>query len=174
MTALSAWSLVTGRLRMAPVGYWDLPDLVALKGNPIAYAQMLGGVRGPMAVAEELAEEIRGWSAHGYGMWSVRALRGRFLGVTGLMDRPDGRGVALRFAFWPAARGYGMASEAAGMALTYAHSVAGLPRVIAVAREDNLGSRAVLGAIGMVEFDGFDRDGVTLLVYQSVRQPKAA
>jgi RimJ/RimL family protein N-acetyltransferase len=170
MTTLSAWNLTSGRLRMAPVGYWDLQDLVALKGDPQAYGQMLGGVRGPVQVAEELAQEIQDWGKYGYGMWSVRALRGRFLGVTGLMHRPDGRGVAIRYAFWPQARGVGLASEAAGMALNYAHGVAGLERVIGVAAEQNLASRTVLGAIGMVEVDQFIRNGTLLLVYQSVRR----
>ncbi len=170
MTALSAWSLVTGRLRMAPVGYWDLPDLVALKADPRAFAQMLGGVRSPVQAAEELAQDIQDWGAFGYGMWSVRALRGRFLGITGLMHRPDGRGVALRFAFWPEARGVGLAREAASMILNYAHDVAGLERVIGVAREQNFASRTVLGSIGMVEVERFTRDGILLIVYQSVRQ----
>ena len=120
--------------------------------------------------AEELAQDIRDWGAHGYGMWSVRALRGRFLGVTGLMHRPDGRGVALRFAFWPEARGLGLASEAAALALNYAHGTAGLERVVAVAAEQNFASRTVLGSIGMAEVDRFTRDGVLRLVYQSVRQ----
>jgi RimJ/RimL family protein N-acetyltransferase len=154
---------------MSPVGYWDLRDIVALKGDPRAFAQMLGGVRGPVQAAEELAQDVRDWAQFGYGMWSVRALRGRFLGLTGLMHRPDGRGIGLRFAFWPEARGVGLASEAASMALNYAHDVAGLERVVAVAREDNLGSRAVLGSIGMVEIEHFTRDGVLLFVYQSVR-----
>jgi RimJ/RimL family protein N-acetyltransferase len=171
MTALSAWNLTTGRLRMSPVGYWDLRDLVALKRDPRAFAQMLGGVRTPVETADELAREIQDWGALGYGMWSVRALRGRFLGITGLMHRPDGRGVALRFAFWPEARGYGLASEAAGMALHYAHGVAGLQRVVGVAAEDNMASRMVLGSIGMVEVERFVRDGVTRVVYQSVRGP---
>lgn len=170
MTALSAWHLVTGRLRMAPVGYWDLADLVALKADPLAFAQMLGGVRNPVQTAEDLAREIQAWGAYGYGMWSVRALRGRFLGVTGLMHRADGRGVALRFAYRPEMRGYGLASEAAGMALNYAHGRAGLPRVVAVAAEQNFASRTVLGSIGMVEVERFLRNGVEMLVYQSVRQ----
>ncbi len=170
MTALSAWHMVTGRLRMAPVGYWDLRDLVALKGDPLAYAQMLGGVRAPFEVADELAAEVRDWGAYGFGMWSVRALRGRFLGVTGLQHRADGRGVALRFAYRPEVRGFGMASEAAGMALNYAHGVAGLARVVAVAAEENVSSRTVLGAIGMSETERFVRDGVVRVVYQSVRQ----
>ncbi|HVE20809.1 MAG TPA: GNAT family N-acetyltransferase [Acidocella sp.] len=170
MIGLSPWNLTTARLRMTPVGYRDLPDLTALKGDPRAYALMLGGVRGPVQVAEELAQEIRDWGAHGYGMWAVRALRGRFLGVTGLMARADGRGVALRFAFWPEARGVGLAREAAGAALNYAHDSAGLARVVAVAREDNFASRTVLGSIGMAEVERFTRDGVLLLVYQSIRR----
>ncbi len=169
MTSLSAWVLTTGRLRMAPVGYWDLAELVALKGDARAYALMLGGVRGRVEVAEELAAEIAAWGRLGFGMWSVRALRGRFLGVAGLAERPDGRGVGLRFAFWPQARGVGLASEAAAAALNYAHDVAGLARVVGVAREENVASRTVLGAIGMVEVERFFRDGYLLVVYQSVR-----
>jgi RimJ/RimL family protein N-acetyltransferase len=169
VTVISAWSVTTARLRMTPVGYRDLADLAALKGDPRAYALMLGGVRSRVQVAEELAQEIQDWGAHGYGMWAVRALRGRFLGVTGLMARPDGRGVALRFAFWPEARGVGLARESAGAALNYAHATAGLERVVAVAREDNFASRTVLGSIGMAETERFTRGGILLLVYQSVR-----
>jgi len=170
MTALSAWNLTTARLRMTPVGYWDLQDLVALKANPLAFAQMLGGVRSAQQTAEEMAQDIQDWGAHGYGMWSVRALRGRFLGITGLMHRADGRGVALRYAFWPQARGFGLASESAAMALNYAHGTAGLERIIAVVAEQNFASRTVLGSIGMTEVERFTRDGVLRLVYQSVRQ----
>jgi RimJ/RimL family protein N-acetyltransferase len=173
MNGLSPWNLTTARLRMTPVGYRDLPDLTALKGDPRAYALMLGGVRNPVQVAEDLAQEIRDWGAHGYGMWAVRALRGRFLGVTGLMARADGRGVALRFAFWPEVRGVGLARESAGAALNYAHGTLGLERVVAVAREDNFASRTVLGSIGMTEVERFTRDEVLLLVYQSFRRHAA-
>jgi RimJ/RimL family protein N-acetyltransferase len=166
--------LVTARLVMAPVAAGDLRDLMVLKGDPRAFAQMLGGVRGPVQVAEELAEDIRGWGEFGFGMWAVRARAGlKFLGVTGLMHRPDGRGVALRFALWPDARGVGLAREAAGAALRFGHEVAALPRVIAVAREENFASRMVLGAVGMAEAERFFRDGVSLLVYHSVRSQNA-
>lgn len=169
MSVSSAWVVTTARLKMVPVGHRDLPDLLRLKGDPRAFAMMLGGVRGPVKVAEELAQDIQDWGRFGYGMWAVRALRGKFLGLTGLMHRTDGRGVALRFAFSPEARGYGLASEAASAALNYAHGNAGLDQVIAVAREDNFSSRAVLGAIGLVEIERFRRDGNILLVYQSIR-----
>jgi RimJ/RimL family protein N-acetyltransferase len=105
-------------------------------------------------------------------MWTVRARGGgRFLGLTGLMHRQDGRGIALRFALWPDARGIGLASEAAGAALTYGHESAGLARIIGVAREQTFASRMVLGAVGMTEDERFIRHGIPLLVYQSVRRP---
>jgi RimJ/RimL family protein N-acetyltransferase len=170
MGVSSAWVITTARLRMTPVGYWDLPDLIRLKGDPRAFAFMLGGVRGPLQVAEELAHDIQDWGRFGYGMWSVRGHRGKFLGMTALMHRPDGRGVALRFAFMPEARGAGLASEATSAALNYAHEVAGLEHVVAVAREENFASRAVLGAIGMSQVGDFYRDGNLLFIYQSVRR----
>ena len=134
---------------------------------------MLGGVRSPSAVAAELADEISDWSRLGYGMWAVRAVSdGHFVGVVGLQDRPDGRGVGLRFALRPEEQGHGYASEAAGAALRFAHERAELGRVVAVAREDNIASRQVLGAIGMIEGGAFYRDGVTLLLHESVRRSK--
>ena len=75
--------------------------------------------------------------------------------MTGVHERPDGRGFGLRFALRPQARGHGFAREAAGAALRFAHEQAGLARVVAVARETNFDSRTVLGAIGMRPADKF-------------------
>lgn len=169
MSVSSAWVVTTARLRLTPVGYWDLPDLIRLKGDPRAYALMLGGVRSPGQVAEELAQDIQGWGQYGYGMWAVRAKQGKFLGITALMHRPDELGVALRFAFYPEARGVGLAREAASAALIYAHDVAHLPRVVAVAREDNFASRQVLSSIGMSRISEFQRNGNLLFIYQSIK-----
>ena len=43
-----------------------------------------------------------------------------------------------------------------------------MPRIVAVARGDNFGSRMVLGSIGMRECDAFLRDGHLMLVYESL------
>ncbi|GAN79001.1 GNAT family N-acetyltransferase [Acidocella aminolytica] len=169
MSVTWAWVVETARLRMTPVGYWDLPDLIQLKSDPRAFALMLGGVRSPVQTAEELAQDIQGWGKNGYGMWAVRAKRGKFLGITALMNRADGLGVALRFAFYPEARGFGLAREAASAALIYAHDTAHLPEVIAVAREDNYGSREVLSSIGMSRVREFNRNGNLMIVYQSIK-----
>jgi RimJ/RimL family protein N-acetyltransferase len=163
-----SWHLRTGRLILRPVSWGDLAELEALKGDPRAYAVMLGGVRNPGQVAAELAGEVSDWSRLGFGMWAVRAVSdGRFVGLVGLQERPDGRGVGLRFALRPEEQGHGFASEAAGAALRFAHERAGLARVVAVAREDNIGSRQVLGGIGMAPRSMFLRDGIELIVYES-------
>ncbi|APH55983.1 Acetyltransferase, GNAT family [Granulibacter bethesdensis] len=162
--------LRTGRLLLYPVTYADLPDLCRIKADPGVFAIMLGGVRNSLQAAEDLAADIAFWGQHNVGMWAVRdAHTGHFEGLTGLMGRPDGRGMSIRFAFWPEARGRGYAREAAGAALRYAHDVAGVERVIGVAREENWGSRMVLGSIGMRHADSFMRDGYRMLVYESWR-----
>ncbi len=159
----------TGRLLLRPVSWRDLPYLVSLKGDPRAYAPMLGGVRPPLVVAEELADDIATWAQLGYGMFALHARdQHRFVGIAGLQIRADGRGVALRFAVRPEEQGMGFAPEAASAVLRFGHERAGLRRIVAVAREDNFASRTVLGAIGMVEFERFLRDGVEMIMFESV------
>jgi len=165
------WYIRTGRLHLSPVSWQDLPDLRALKADPATYGRMLGGLRGPAQVADELAIDTSYWASHGVGMWMVRPLGdGAVLGITGIHDRPDGRSPALRFAFTPASRGHGLGREAASAALRFAHNT-GLPRVLAMARDDNFASRTVLGAIGMRPCETFLRDGAPVTVYESVAAP---
>jgi RimJ/RimL family protein N-acetyltransferase len=172
---INPWRLATARLIMTPVGPSDLRDLTALKADPRAFAQMLGGVRSPLQTAEDLALDIQYWGKHGFGIWAVRQRAGGvFLGITGLMHRQDGLGIALRFAYFPSARGLGLASEAASAALIYGHETAMLPRIIAVAREGNHASRTILGAIGMAESGFFLRHGIRLLIYKSERHATRA
>ena len=165
-----SWCVETGRLSLRPVWGGDLADLIALKSDPRVFAVMLGGVRDPVQTAAELAEDVAFWGAHGFGMWAAHSRDDSgFLGIAGLLHRADGRGVALRFAFRPEWRGQGLASEAALAALRFGHDRAALPRIIAVAREDNVASRTLLGGIGMVPCETFVRAGVAMLTYESRR-----
>ena len=164
------WILRTGRLLLTPVGGADLPDLRAIKSDPLVFAVMLGGVRGPTEVAEELARDVIAWGANGFGIWAVRETLGkRFVGITGLERRPDGRGVALRFALEQDAQGRGLAREAAAGALRFGHDNAGLTRIVAVARASNVGSRVILGSIGMTECDRFGQNGYRMVMFESLR-----
>jgi RimJ/RimL family protein N-acetyltransferase len=161
-----AWVLRTGRLVLSPVGGGDLADLRAIKADPAVFAVMLGGVRDYVRTADDLAQDVVAWGQHGFGMWAIREA-GRFVGLTGLQHRADGRGVALRFALWPEAQGRGLAREAAFAALRFGHDRAGLPRIVAAARATNFGSRMVLGGIGMREADSFEQRGYTMILYES-------
>jgi RimJ/RimL family protein N-acetyltransferase len=129
---------------------------------------MLSGVRSAAQVREELEDDIDYWKACGHGTWAVEsAADSGFLGITSLSARPDGRGVALRFAFRVEAQGRGYAREAAAAALEFGFRVAGLERIIAVAQESNAASRAVLTAIGMRRCGDFLRCGRRKLVYEA-------
>ena len=116
--------LRTARLILTPVGGSDLADLRAIKADPSVFAVMRGGVRDPAQTAEDLANDVVAWGRYGFGIWAIREA-GRFMGITGLQHRPDGRGVALRFALWPEAQGRGLAREAAFAALRFGHTRAG-------------------------------------------------
>ncbi len=64
--------LRTARLVLTPVGGGDLADLRAIKADPRVFAIMLGGVRTPEQTAEELADDVVGWGANGFGLWAIR------------------------------------------------------------------------------------------------------
>ena len=161
------WIIRTGRLVLSPVHGTDRAELRALKADPAVFAVMLGGVRTHDQADRELAEEVCAWGANGYGLWAVRdQATDALVGLTGLQARADGRGIALRFAFRPAAQGRGLAREAAGAALRYGHERAGLTRIVAVAREENIASRTLLGGLGMIEAEHFVQSGYGMVLFE--------
>ena len=163
----NTWVLRTARLVLSPVGGADLADLRRFKADPSVFAVMLGGVRNYSQTADDLARDITNWGRHGFGIWAMREA-GRFVGISGLEYRPDGRGVALRFAVSHEAQGRGLAREAAFAALRFGHERAELARIIAVARESNFASRMVIGTIGMREAGSFEQGGYEMMVYESL------
>jgi RimJ/RimL family protein N-acetyltransferase len=160
--------ITTERLSLLPPAPEQLPDLIRLKADARVFGVMLHGVRTPARTREELEDDIDFWQVRGYGTWSVFVRgTGEFLGICGLMERPDGRGVALRYALWPECRGKGYAREAAKAALAFGHA-AGLRRIIAVARYTNHASRAVMTDIGMTACADFTHKGEAMLVFESL------
>jgi RimJ/RimL family protein N-acetyltransferase len=160
--------ITTERLSLLPPAPEQLPDLIRLKADARVFGLMLHGVRTPARTREELEDDIEFWQVRGYGTWSVFVRgSGEFLGICGLMERPDGRGVALRYALWPECRGKGYAREAARAALVFGHA-AGLKRIIAVARYTNHASRAVMTDIGMLACSDFVYRGEAMLVFESL------
>lgn len=157
----------TARLLLAPVGWSDLEDMIALKGDAGAFGLMLGGVRTRIQATDEMVADIAFWARRRVGIFSIRE-NDRFQGMAGVHERPDGLGLGLRFAIWAQARGRGVAREAAAAALRFTHDQ-GEPRVVGVARDTNFASRTILGGIGMHVAGEFDRGGHTMLIYESLR-----
>ena len=98
------------------------------------------------------------WSAHledmqrrlGYAQWRVGERAGdRLVGIAGLQPLDGGPEVELTYALEPSAWGKGYATEAGAAALEYGFGEAGLDRVVAIAKEANRGSVAVLRRLGM-------------------------
>ena len=84
------------------------------------------------------------------------------------MERPDGRGVAMRFALWPECRGKGYAREAAKAGLEFGHR-AGLDADHRRGLGGEPGIPQVLQDIGMVECDAFTYRDRRMIVYESLR-----
>ena len=166
--------ITTARLSLLPPAPEQLPDLIRLKADERVFGFMLHGTRSPERTREELEDDIDFWAVRGYGTWSVfERGSGDFLGICGLMERPDGRGVALRYALWPECRGKGYAREAARAALDFGHA-SGLTRIIAVARATNEASRAVMEDIGMTRYGDFTHKGHAMIIYESLRSAAGA
>ena len=159
--------LQTARLVLRPVNWPDMEDMAKLKADVGAFGAMLGGVRTRAKAEAEMAEDVAFWAERGIGIFSILE-QGRFVGMTGVHERPDGWGIGLRFALFPWAAGRGIAREAASTALNFVLD-AGVERVVAVARQDNRPSRIVLGSIGMSLLDQFERDGHIMLLYEKRR-----
>ena len=109
---------------------------------------------------------IGSYRRDGFGLWLVEA-RGDAapVGLCGLIKRDSLEDVDLGFAFLPAYRGRGYASEAATAVLDHGWRVLGLRRVVAIVSPDNAASVRVLEGLGFT----FDRpvrlpggDGVSL------------
>ncbi|WP_201740048.1 GNAT family N-acetyltransferase [Aristophania vespae] len=154
---------------LRPVSWQDMEPMVRLKKDIGAFGTMLGGVRNRVQAEREMAEDIAFWAERKVGIFSIFE-NGQFVGMTGVHERPDGRGLGLRIALFPYVSGRGIAREAAGRVLSFTFE-AGEKRVVAVTREDNLASRIVLGSIGMTLSEQFQRDGQTMLLYEKSQAP---
>ena len=115
-------------------------------------------------VADYAAE----WPALGFGSWTASERgSGRLVGLGGL--RVHDGGVALRLAFTPEAQGKGSGPELGHAALAFAFNVAGLARVVAITRSDNLPGQRALEKVGMRREREVQQEiGRTVLLYAAV------
>jgi ribosomal-protein-alanine N-acetyltransferase len=140
----------TPRLRLRPFTLAGLDDLHQLFSDPEVMRHVGDGVFTRAQTEANLARMIGHWERLGFGMWALHDKQsGRFVGRCGIKplgDTPEIElGYTLHREFW----GRGLAAEAARASLRLGFEAAGLPRIVAIARPENLRSRRVMEKVGM-------------------------
>jgi RimJ/RimL family protein N-acetyltransferase len=139
-------TLRTDRLTLRPLSEADLPDLVAMNGDP----EVMAYIGRPMT-PEEVAAELPGWvrGDGGFGLWTGIA-EGSFAGVWFLSRDPDDD--AAGELGWRLPRhtwGRGYAVEGARALVDHAVEALGLTRLWAETMAVNTRSRRVMERLGM-------------------------
>ncbi|MFV0276124.1 MAG: GNAT family N-acetyltransferase [Parahaliea sp.] len=144
--------LTTERLLMAALTPNDAPHMLAVLNDPDFIANVADrGVR-TLAQARRYIEDgpIASYREHGFGMYAVRLREsGEFLGLCGLVKRPQLADVDIGYGFLPAARGRGLALEAARAVWTHATGDLGLQRLVAIVSPHNAASIRLLEKLGL-------------------------
>ncbi|KQN25874.1 hypothetical protein ASE86_06685 [Sphingomonas sp. Leaf33] len=170
----------TARLTLREIVASDAAFIHALLTDPDFVAMI--GSRGveTLADAERAVQEKyrAGYAQHGFGMWLVeRTADGEKLGMAGLVRRDGLDHVDVGYAFLPAARGAGYATEAVRAVLDWA-AARGIAPVVAIVNQENAPSRAILGRVGMVpdrtlRLPGADRDVLLYVPASETDMPAA-
>lgn len=143
--------LETPRLILRELTPDDAPFMFELMNDP-AWLEFIGD-RGIRTVDDAREYIARGpmamYRRYGYGSWLVeRKADGTPVGTCGILRRDGLDDPDLGFAFLPAARGQGYASEAGAATMVHARGVLGLGRIVAIATRANRASGRVLTRLG--------------------------
>ena len=162
----------TARLRMRPIEAGDFDDLARLHGDPEIMAGMRFGAESLDQVADVLSGYLAAWRDHGFGIWVLHdKASGAFVGECGFWLRDDGEGIAVRAVLDKACWGRGLSGEALRAALDYGFGIAGLDRVVGVARASNARSRGAIEKLGFRLVRRWRKeDGVELMLYAMSRE----
>lgn len=141
------------RLRLRALDEADAAFALELLNDPDFLAHI--GDKGVRTLDDALAYLRNGplasYAAHGFGLWGVEPREGgALLGMCGLLQRDWLDAPDIGYAFLPAARGRGIAREAAAATLALARSNFGAARVLAIVNPDNAASIRLLEGIGFV------------------------
>ncbi|HZH44390.1 MAG TPA: GNAT family N-acetyltransferase [Lysobacter sp.] len=144
--------LETPRLRLRWFEPGDAAFVAELLNDP-DWLRFIGdrGVRTEDDARHWIAERlVASYWRQGFGLWAMeRKADGVPLGMCGLVRRDALPHVDLGYALLPRHRGAGYVREAGAACLRYAAEVLGLPRVLAITLEANVGSVRVLESLGM-------------------------
>ena len=129
-------------------------DDIAFYADPVVMRFLPRGPEDPSKVKEfftkVLARSRDAWSRHGFGMWAVELKQsGHVIGHCGLQHLDGGEEVEVFYLLDKPHWNQGMATEATKAALRFGFDVARLPRIVAIAMPENVGSLRVMEKAGL-------------------------
>ncbi|MDP4918510.1 MAG: GNAT family N-acetyltransferase [Haliea sp.] len=139
--------LHTPRLLIDPLTEDDAAFMLALLNDPDFILHIADrGVRSIEQAKQYLRDgPLASYRENGFGLWAVRPVGGgEPLGICGLVKRAGLSDVDIGYGFLPAARGRGLAHEAAVAVLGYAAGELSLRRLVAIVAPANTPSRTLL------------------------------
>jgi RimJ/RimL family protein N-acetyltransferase len=141
----------TRRLTLRPFALDDAPFILELLNDP-DWLRYIGD-RGVRTLDDARAYlhngPIASYARNGFGLMMVELKDGATpIGMCGLIRRAELDDADLGFAFLPAFRGQGYATEAGAAILAHGHDTLGFKRIVAITTQDNAGSMAVLRKLG--------------------------
>lgn len=159
----------TERLRFRHLDEDDLDALVDLYADP-AVVRFVGRYD-RAALRAWLRANREEFEARGHGRIAIVGREDDVLvGRTGLKYRPQFGEVDVDWSLVPAARGQGIATEAAAAALDWAFELLDVAHVTAMVDPKNTPSIAVAERLGMTALRRDELDGESLLVYAAWRR----
>ncbi len=165
---------LTERLQLSPITLADADRLAVLHADARVMNLLQHGVLSRAQSDALVADYEAEWPALGFGSWTAcERTSGRLVGLGGLRIHDGDYGVALRLAFTPEAQGKGYGPELGRAALDFAFDVAGLDRVAAITRADNVAGQRALEKFGMRrEREVRHGNGRSVLLYGAVNPKK--
>jgi [ribosomal protein S5]-alanine N-acetyltransferase len=142
--------IITERLLLRAFTLEDVPGIhAALYSDPDAM-RFIGGAHTLERTRQGIASYIDHQERVGYSFWAVEErASGTVIGEAGLYPlNGTGPDVELGYAFGSPWWGRGYATEAGGAILQAAFATLGMPRIVAVAKRENVDSRHVLEKLG--------------------------
>ncbi|WP_020591532.1 GNAT family N-acetyltransferase [Kiloniella laminariae] len=157
--------LYSERLYLRPFRAGDQADLFRLYGNAEVMAIRKIGTQNRAGSDRQLEIILDHWQRRNFGLWAVFDRKNDdFLGECGLREESgegpeESREVELSYGLLPAGWGRGLATEAAGLMISWGFEELGLPAIQAFARSDNAASLHILRKLGFVYQSDFPEEG---------------
>ena len=155
----------TPRLRFREMRADDLDNVAALLGDPEVMRYY------PTPKTREQAQawidwNLRNYAEHGVGLWAIETHDGEFVGDCGLtwQDVSGAREIEVGYHVRAVWQGKGLATEAAAACRDAARQ-AGVKRLTANVRSDNLPSQRVARKIGLAEWARVEAHGHEVVIF---------